>query len=103
MHAKPLRLPLHLVLLHLGDIVANIINQRHPELALAHAEDILEARPDPVGDHLTVRESVVGRRRPIRRSGRWTPGRASDRARRGRSRKESPGITNLGESYFINY
>ena len=48
------------VRLHLGDIVADVVDHLDPELPRPSLEDLLERQTNPVGDELAVGEGEVG-------------------------------------------
>src|SRR5205807_8342088 len=60
----PPRGALDLVLLELADVVRDVVDLEHPELAGAGAEDARERFPGPVGHRLPVGPGEVGRGGP---------------------------------------
>ena len=51
---------LHLVCLHFGDIVANIIYKTEPQIPGPHLENILQGLSNPVGNQLAIAKSKIG-------------------------------------------
>ena len=55
-----LRMTVHVVPLHLGDVVGHVVHDAHAHGFRRVPEDLLEGLPDPMGDHLPVGPGVVG-------------------------------------------